>query len=333
MQSTSSPLPWEQPGWLDAITDWINQQLIANGRAATTTLEILHQRPWSAFAQIGTDQGIVYFKAPAPVFTHEAAVTAALAKWQPATSVSVIAVHEAEGWILTADAGPTLRQVDPTPTQVSCLLQLMPELAAFQQALMPHVDELLTLGVPDRRLEQLPTLYRALLADREALLICQQDGLSEEEYAQLMNLEAQLIEWCTTLANYGIPPTLTHEEVHDANVLYNGHQYIFTDWSDASVAHPFFSMVVVIRAAAHRLKLAEFGPEMAAVRDAYLGSWHMYGSQTELLAAYTIAYRLAMLNRALSWYNGTRLLPPEIKAPYADSVPGWLQDFLHGENR
>jgi hypothetical protein len=49
------------------------------------------------------------------------------------------------------------------------------------------------------------------------------------------------------------------------------------------------------------------------------------------LAALRLAYRLAMLNRALSWHHGTGALAMRHREPYLDAIPGWLQDFLGTE--
>ena len=117
-------------------------------------------------------------------------------------------------------------------------------------------------------------------------------GLTLVEYQQLRDLRWRFPIWCEELASYGLPETLTHEEVHDANVLVSGDRYTFTDWSDSSVAHPFFTMLVTIRAAAYRLELAEFGPEMTRLRDIYLEPWTTFATQRELLAAFDLAYRL-----------------------------------------
>ena len=92
---------------------------------------------------------------------------------------------------------------------------------------------------------------------------------------------------------------------------------------------PFFAMVVMLRAAAHRLQLAENGQEMIRLRDAYLEPWTKFATPSRLLKAFDLAYRLGMVNRALSWHHGTGSLSKEHKEPYADAVPGWLQDFLN----
>lgn len=97
------------------------------------------------------------------------------------------------------------------------------------------------------------------------------------------------------------------------------------------MAHPFFSMVVTIRAVAYRLGLDEGGQQMRRVRDAYLEPWTRFHGHKQLVEIYVLAYRLGMLNRALSWHHGTGALPPRLKEEHADAVPEWLQDFLGGQ--
>jgi hypothetical protein len=290
---------------------------------------LLHQRSWSTLAQIATDQGRVYFKAPAPAYHHEAVLTAALARLRPAETSQLVAIEPDQGWLLMRDAGSTLRQVAPTAAdQISHWEALLPRYAELQMATVDHVPALLALGVPDRRLSVLPQLYSELLTDRDALQVGREGGLSDEEHQQLTARQAQVATWCTELASYGLPTTLTHEEVHDVNVLFNHGQYTFIDWSDSSVAHPLFSILVTLRAAAYRLQLTEDGPEIRRVRDSYLEPWSRWLPRAELLNAFTLAYRLGMINRALSWRTGTARLAMQHKAPYLDAVPGWLQDFL-----
>jgi hypothetical protein len=67
------------------------------------------------------------------------------------------------------------------------------------------------------------------------------------------------------------------------------------------------------------------------LRDAYLEPWTKFQTRVKLLAAFELAYRLAMVNRALSWHQATASLSRQHKEPYADFVPGWLQDFLNAE--
>lgn len=330
MREQPIQLPWEQPDWLNEVTTWVQAELDVRGWQITSPIELLHQRPWSTFAQMGTDHGTVYFKAPAPPF-FEAPLTRFLAQHRPDCTVPVLAVELDQGWVLAADAGVTVRAASPTAEQVEHWVKLLPPYAEFQMQMAAHVPEFLQMGMPDRRLAKLPGLYDELMVAHENLRVGLEPGLTTEEYERLVRLRPQLILWCEQLASYGLPETLTHEELHDANVLVNGEQYIYTDWSDSCVGHPFFTMLVTIRAAAHRLKLDEGGLEMQRLRDAYLEPWTTYAPREQLREAFRLAYKLGMLNRALSWHHGTGSLAMKHKEPYADYVPGWLQDFLNEE--
>lgn len=324
-------LPWEQPDWLEHVTAWIRAQLATRGWQITAPIEVLHQRPWSTFARITTDHSLVYFKAPAPMFAYEAGLTQALAEWRPDCTVPLLAADVERGWILSADAGITLRQDGQSVTQIEHWLKLLPLYSELQIELADRVPALLALGLPDRRLEQLPRLYAQLLEDTESLCIGLEDGLKPDEYERLQAAQPRFAAQCEALAAYNLPQTIVHEEVHENNVLLGSGRYIFTDWSDCSVGHPFFTLLVTLRGAAHWLKLDEAGPELRRARDAYLEPWTRFETRDRLLEALSLAYRLAMVNRALSWHHGLSGLSAKDREPYADSVPGWLQDYLQAE--
>jgi hypothetical protein len=280
---------------------------------------------------MATDKGTVYFKAPAPTDKYEALLTEALARWRPDCTVQLLAIDPDRGWLLSGDSGVTLRNATPSVEQIEHWVKVMPLNVELQLQMADHVPELLAFGMHDRRLAGLPHLYDQLLEDDENLRVGLTPGLSEEEYRSLHALRPHFAAWCEQLAGHNFPETLTHEEVHDANVLVNDGGYIFTDWADSSVSHPFFSILVTLRATAYRLKLAEDGPEMLRVRDAYLEPWTEFESRENVSAAFELAYLLGMVNRALSWQQGTGSLSMRHKEPYADAVPGWLQDFLVAE--
>lgn len=327
MTSSTTPLPWENPDWMPRVTAWIYEQLAAQGMATDNPVEILHQRVWSTFLQVETPKGKVYFKAPAPAFRFEAPLTQALTAWYPDRTVPLLAVNLEEGWTLSADAGVTIRSQD-TEAQLRDMEALLAPYAEFQQEMAVREAKLLSFGVPDRRLATLPRLYDALLEDHDNLRVGLESGLTAEEYAQAQAFKPTVVEWCAQLASYGIAETLTHEELTPSNILVGNGRAIYTDWSDCSVAHPFFTMLVTIRATAHWLKLEETGPEMTRLREAYMEPWTTIAPRKELDAAYALAVRLGKLNRSLSWQMGTGSLSAEHKADYLDYVPGWLQEFL-----
>lgn len=321
-------LPWEQSGWLEQVEPWIAQQLAKAGRRATGPLQIVHQRLWSAFISQETDQGLVYFKAPAPAYHHEPGLTEALARWRPDVTVPLLGVELERNWLLSAAAGETLRNMQLGAKLLAYWSEILPLYAELQIEMAEHLPEILGLGTPDRRLAQLPQMYEALLQEARELPVAPEDGLSAEEHARLAALRGRVAELCEQLAGYGLPPTLVHEEVTETNVISDGKQHRFTDWSDCCVGHPFFSMLVTERTLVHWSKWDEAGPELQRVRDAYLEPWAAFGSRAELLEAYGIAYRLSMVNRALSWRMALAGQSAAYRAQFGSSMTSYLQDFL-----
>ncbi len=324
-------LPWEQPDWFEQASAWIHAQLAACGWPSVGPVELVRLRPWSAFAQVHTTNGMAYFKAPSPDSRYEAALTQALAHWRPDCTVPLLAVDLDRGWLLSADAGPTLHAVSPSADQLEHWLKLLPLCVELEVEMADRVPEVLALGLFDRRLSRLPHLYAQLMEAHENLRVGLEPGLTLAEYQRLRELQAWVTTACEHLATLGLPETLVHEEVHSTNVLVNGDRYILTDWSEGVVTHPLFMMLVTLRATAIRLDMAEDGPEMLRLRDAYLEPWTAFATREKLLAAFAVAYRLAMVNRALSRHHGTGTLAKRHKEAYADSVPSWLRDFLNAE--
>ena len=327
MSERDLELPWEQAGWFEQTSAWIQAELERLGRRMTSPIEWVHTRVWSVFARASTSDGIVYFKAPLPPPGFEAALTQALARWRPDCTLPILGVDLDRGWILSADAGVTLRSLDRSPAQLEHWHKILPLYVEIQIELATRVNEVLALGVPDRRLAKLPQLYDQLLEDTENLRLGQSPGMTLDEHRRLIELRPRFAAECERLAEYGLPATLAHYEVHENNVVVRDGHYVFTDWSDSSVAHPFFTMLVTLRATAHWLKLDEFGLEMMRLRDIYLEWWTTFDSRENLHAAFEIAYRLAMVNRSLSWRSSLGSLPEKHKVEY-DGVYGWLQDYL-----
>lgn len=320
-------LPWTQPGWQENIQSWIDQKLTSRGIRIEGPLEILHMRTWSAFASIPTSDGIVYFKSPSSENAFEAALTQKLVQLRPDCMVKLLAVDLERGWTLSADSGDTLRSFIRSVDDLPQWDHVLPFYAEFQIDLAQYLDDLLLTGAPDRRLGPFPRLFGELLEDTVNLRVDNPPGLSSEEHRHLLDLQSKVDDMCVQLASYGLPETICHEEVHDANVILDGERVIFTDWADSCIGHPFFTMLVTIRSAAFRAGIEDDAPEMLHLRDIYLEPWSSFGSPTELREAFDIAYRLAMINRSLSYHLSMAELPEEYKIEN-DAIPGWLQDFL-----
>ena len=173
-----------------------------------------------------------------------------------------------------------------------------------------------------------PDLVAELLADDDALLAGHPDGIDPEVRARIAADLGRYGDLCRALADGGIPPTLQHDDLHDANVFVADNRYRFFDWGDASVSHPFVSLLVPLRAAAHSLGVDDGHPVLFRLRDAYLDVWRDHGDPGELREQAGLALAVGPLQRALTWRRVLRGVVPAERAEWQDSVPGWTAEHL-----
>ncbi|HEY3560321.1 MAG TPA: phosphotransferase [Kribbella sp.] len=244
-------------------------------------------RPWSVLVRVEADRPI-WLKAASPGSVFEAGLTEALSRWTPDHVLTPYAVDAARGWSLLPSGGDLLRSLHPGPREWEAVLT---QYADLQLALVPRVDDLLRLGVPDARIPVLAAVFDEAVAENRTL--------SADERAQLRAIRPRVVEWCEELRAIGVPDSLDHADLHDGQILVAG-TYTFFDWGDANVGHPFFSRLVALERAADM-----HGPEVVArLEDAYLDRWA--GPTADLRRAAELARRLSHLTRLRSW---ARLFP------------------------
>jgi hypothetical protein len=319
--------PWQDPRWLAEAQDWIDAQCaeagLTRGGAARARC-----RPYSVVAAVPTDQGTVWFKASPPMSSFEPALIAALARWQPDRFIAPIAVDTDRAWSLTRDGGPTLRERLCGSPDISALHTTARDYGRLQQDLVRHTDELLALGVADLRPASVPGHFTRLLAD-PALhdVLDTPAGITRSQHRALSALAPQLTDWCTELDKLGIPASLDHADVHPNNIFAaTGMPF---DWGDAALAHPFASLLVMLRTAAEQAGLPADAPELGALTEAYLEPWLAAGYTRDAIdRALPLALRVAPLARALTW---GRLFPCYLDHPApwsnaAKTLAGILDD-------
>ncbi len=319
-------LPWMYAGWYDGAVAWIREQTVALGYTITGDIQQVKVRVWSEVMRVSTDKGIVYFKAVPGYFAYEPPMTQIIHLYAPTQTPPVLAVDEQRLWMLMRDAGTVMRgERDPKRWEA-----MLPLYAQLQMKLINHVDELLAVGVPDGRLMKLPQVYKRILADKELLLLGQEKGLPMHEYEQLLSMTPQVEEMCAKLASYNIPETLHHDDLHGNNVLWNGETYIFFDWSDCAITHPFCSLFIVLRVAKFVLKFDE--ETQNRLITAYLMPWTRYAPMEQLREAFAIAHRLGALLRSWTYYYLIKNLEPSMRGELEDGLPYFLRVFLGTES-
>lgn len=312
-------LPWARIGWYDTAISWIHNQLNHLGYHAIAPIEQVCVRMWSTVLCIPTVRGDVYFKAASSAFAFEASMTRALSALFPNNIPRVLALDSRCSWMLMEDAGKTLRAYMGDKGDILLLEAMLSQFAQVQIQAAEHIDRLKACGCPDRCLSRLSELFEEILADTPALLLAQENGLSHAEFEQLRAFTPQLRTMCAELASYHIPETLHHDDFHPGNIMYDGKDYIFFDWAESALAHPFYSMVIVLRYAKF---VYEFDTAtLDRLRDHYLQSWTAYESMDRLLEAFALSQRLGILCRAITWHHTVSQVEDGAKWQYEDSMP------------
>jgi aminoglycoside phosphotransferase (APT) family kinase protein len=304
--------PWAREGWLAEAEAWIGSSLGALGRAPTGPLEQIRVWALSAVLRVQTDDGAVYFKAPAalPLFVDEGRVMQGLARLHREVP-RPLAVDRERRWMLLDDVGAMIGWDAPREVREAALFVF----GALQARSASQLDALLGMGCVDRRPAWLAREIRALLADDDALA-----GLDSDDGVRVRAVEPQLISLCRRLADGPVPDALVHGDLHLDNIARNGDGFFFIDWTDACVTHPFLDLIDV-----HREEDADTRDRL---RDAYLSAWRDVAPQAVLLDLWELARPLSYANQAVSYRHIAANVEPGSGGELEWAIPHWLRLVL-----
>ncbi len=283
---------WLDPEWRAGADGWIGEQLGRIGLEPSGAFDQVHERPWSTVIRVPTEVGTVFFKAVAPPLRHEAALTELLGSRRPDCIPPLLAVDCERGWMLMEDGGQTLRDLIAAERSLGRWVDVLPLYASVQIDLIGDVTALLAFGVPDLRLEVLPARIEAMLDEIVEL--------PDDERLRLAGWLPWVREACEELSAAGIPETIQHDDLHDAQVFVRDDRYLLLDWGDACVSHPFFSLSVTLDGViSWGVDDVEGSEPTEPFRDAYLDEFRRCTS-SDLVTLSTTARRLGWLCRAVN---------------------------------
>lgn len=277
---------WEQPGWFRPSEVWINAQLTHLGTPSTGPVEQVKHSFLSCVLRAPTTAGWVYFKASngSSLMVNEAVLTQALARRFPWALPQTLAIDPARDWMLLVDFGREIGWGAPVETRAAVLSAF----GQLQLASADQVAELLSDGCTDRRLPKLVEQIEPLLTDQAVLAL-----IDAEQQQRLLAAAPRLAELCTRMAEYQVPPTLVHGDLDMPNIAQRGEHFVFFDWSDACIAHPFVDTITILHEDDQALQ--------ARLRDAYLATWTRYEPRERLLELWQLAAPICALHQAVSY--------------------------------
>jgi Phosphotransferase enzyme family len=278
-----------------AAEDWIRAHVEPVG-----AIETEHERPWATVLRVPVAEGVAWFKACAPVQAFEPRLTAQLfARW-PGRIAEVLGHDEERAWLLLADAGTPIGAFGNPP---EVWLVALPLYAELQRGEAAHTHEHLRHHVPDLKVATLPARYEDLL--RRDL------PLERDEIRRLRAFATRFAELCGELAAHGVPETVQHDDLHMANVYAQDERLRLLDWGDASISHPFASLVVTFRFLEEVTKLPRGDPWFARLRDAYLEPWG-----AGLAGAFALAIRVGAFAHTFAWARQRDHLPDDARPAF-----------------
>ena len=314
LESNNTPKlrsPWAQPGWFGKASAWIDEQLEKLKYKRIGSIEYVRSWSISCVLKVQTTAGTIYFKTACglPLFCDEPVVTTELANLFPQQIPTIISIDRQRHWMLLADFG------DSTGSDV--LIEVKQDIyrsfAQIQIESISHCDRLLTAGCLDRRLDILQSQVNPLIEDEAALA-----ELSIAEIEQLHNLAPKLINLCERLADYKIPETLVHGDLHLGNVAICKDRYLIFDWTDSCISHPFFDLYELFFSTDRAKQLC---------RDRYLDRWTQYESKERLLDAWKVAKPLCALHHAVTYQHISHSLEPRAKQEL-NALPYFLRKII-----
>jgi hypothetical protein len=324
---TTGVRTWQDDVWRAAALAWAAERLAERGLELAGEPEQPHVRAWSTAFRLPVRGGAVWLKSVGSGSAQEPGLVDALGEWAPEHVLVPLAVDRPRRLMLLPDGGATLRDAGGAAS-VEAWEAMLRDYARLQLELVGRGGEMVGLGVPDLNPERLPELVPDLLDDDEFQLRGRPDGLAEEVRDRLRAGLREYGELCRRLVDSGIPATVQHDDLHDANVFVSDGRHRFFDWGDASVAHPFLSLRVPLRVAGQALGVPNGDPVLFRLRDAYLEPWSSYGSPATLRELVRIALQVSPLPRAMTWRRILRGVHPAERAEWQTAVPWWTAEYL-----
>ncbi len=317
-----SPLcvPWAEQGWFGEATDWIRDTLSKQGFAFDGQIEQLRAWVRSCTLRINTSDGKFYFKAVPQMFSYEPVVTRVLSQRYPDNSPEVLAVDVRRSWMLMRDfGGQHLARIN----DVKRWEEAVRTYARIQADMTAHTQSLISLGCPDRNLDHLSGQLDHVMADTASMLPGSGIDLTEQEISELRALIPRLKEMSYELLDHEIPLSLEHGDFWSRNVIVSSDNYIYFDWSDSSVSHPFFDMVYFLSGIERQLPNTPHA--RIRLREAYLDVWTDFKPLDQLLRAFKLAGILSALHRAMVYH---RIIMPSIEERAKWEMENMLPHFL-----
>jgi hypothetical protein len=311
--------PWESKGWFETAVAWIGEQVARLGYTPTGPVEQV-KTAWSCscILKVPTTAGHLYFKATYARPPAEVTVVQELGRRWPRHVPAVVAADPTRRWMLMRDFGSRELSGLPFARWPAALRHF----GRIQRESSVRLSTWWGMGCPDRRMDSLVSLLEPLLSDPLLAEAEPPFHLTEDDLRRLQTNRERWTEDFLQLGASPIPASIVQQDFRAGNVAIRGRAYLFYDWSDTVVSHPFFSacrfldFVVGSSGGSGRRDHRRLPTVLRHQRltDAYLEAWAEYAPPDRLRAVFRQAQRLNPLYQAVRWH---------LELPYCEAGSPW----------
>jgi len=289
--------PWRDASWHDDAESWIRRAASDAGCDPTGPLETVRTTARSAILRVPTAGEALFFKADHGWPPPEAEVVRELARAGQGSLPIVLAADPGRGWMLTRDFGTTRLEAIDDDDRWAEAVRLHAEL---QLGSVDHVPSFLRMGCRDRRGDRLYRAIERLVTETAPRL------LDADERRTLAALLPEIDAACAELSSSSVPPSLVHQDLVGCNIARTaGGDWVFFDWCDTVVGHPFFAV--------DRLLDDCWSDERRKRRviDAYLEPWEHHEGRGRLHELFRCCLRLRVLYEDVRWHDELAVTEPD----------------------
>jgi hypothetical protein len=319
---TNETLRWHDPEWLAGAVQWIDERVERVGE-----VDQFHAYPWATAIRVPTPEGQVWFKACIDELAHEVGTLELIAAHRPDLVPRLLAGDRERGWMLLDDAGRRMRDLEPGGGQLERWEEAISLYAQLQLDVAVDADRFAAVGVPDRR-GRVTEQFAEILEDERATHPLPESALSATELEGLGAILPALARDEAELDSLGLPYTVQHDDLHDANIFVRDGEYRIIDWGDSCVASPLLSLTVALAVVAYRFGEKPDAPEVERVRAAYLEPFTALATSGELRRGAELARRVGYACGTIKWYEVMIAIERECRREFDVELPARLRKVL-----
>ena len=227
--------PWVQPGQNYEAENWVSKTLSELNISQIGRL--IQHRVWSVsyVAYTETDIGRIWFKASPAHFAAETTISHWLSSTFPKNTPRVIAWDQTRNWMLMRSFGT---QKWDNSIERKAVESYLKNLAQLQRYSALYTEDLTNIGLSIKYPSLITDFINSIRKNPAKL----QGLVGTKIMKQIRSVLPELEKEAGFLESSIIPIGLEHGDLDSGNVFIQCDKPIFTDWSDSSISHPFYTL-------------------------------------------------------------------------------------------